>query len=72
MRVQDPELPTIDFNDDLDALTIKEGAYGATLVVDQTPSACTTTVKLSFSGVVNVNATAGPLDLVGRSSSPAP
>ncbi len=66
MTVQDPELPPIVFNDDLNALTIKEGAYGAILDVDQTPSACTTTVDLSFSGVVNVNATAGPLDLVGK------
>ena len=36
MMVQDPELPPIVFNDDLNALTIKEGAYGAILDVDQT------------------------------------
>ncbi len=66
MMVQDLELPLVVFNNDLNALSIKEGAYGATLVVDQTPAACTTTVNLSFNGVVDVNATGGPLDLVGH------
>ena len=65
MRVQDFELPMIDFNDDLDSLDISQGAYGSTLVVNQTPSNCSTTVQLGLNGFVNVNATSGPLDIDG-------
>ncbi len=65
MRVQDFELPMIDFNDDLDSLDISQGAYGSTLVVNQTPSGCSTTVQLGLNGFVNVNATSGPLDIDG-------
>ena len=50
--------------------TIRQGAYGSILDVDQTPSACSTTVHLSFNGVVNVNATSGPLDIVGPDRHP--
>ena len=69
-RIEDPESPAIDFNDDLASLVITEGAYGATLVVDKTPLPCTTTVNLGPGGVVDVDATSGPLNILGNPTIP--
>jgi RTX calcium-binding nonapeptide repeat (4 copies) len=69
-RIEDFEQPAIDFNDDLASLTITEAAITATLVVDQTPAApCATLVQLSANGIATINATSGPLNLLGKAGS---
>jgi hypothetical protein len=69
-RIADPEMPPTDFDNNLHSLTLNEGAYGATLAVDQTPQATTTNINLSASGIANINATSGPISIASNISVP--